>query len=62
MMWLPELRLSGQPGLYCKHPTPDISSGHDLVFFEIEPCTELALTGQTLLGILSLPLSISVPP
>ena len=41
-----------------EHPTLGFGSGHDLMVREFEP----ALTLQSLLGILSLSLSLSAPP
>ena len=45
-----------------KSPTLDFSSGHNLMVHEIEPMSGSALTSWSLLGILSLPLSVSAPP
>ena len=42
-----------------KHRTLDLSSGHDLTICEFEPLHR-ALTAQSLLGILSHPLSLSL--
>ena len=39
-----------------KHPTLDFGSGHDLMVHETEPASGSALTAQSLLEILSLPL------
>ena len=44
-----------------KHPTLDLGSGHDLTVCELSPVSGSALRVWTLLGILSLPLSLSVP-
>ena len=44
-----------------KHPTPDLGSGHDLMVSDSEPQTFSVLTVQSLLGILSLPLSLPLP-
>ena len=43
-----------------KHPTLDLGSGHDLTIHEIEPVVGSVLTVQSLLGILSPPLSLSL--
>ena len=43
-----------------KRPTLDLSSGHDLTVRECEPGSDSVLTAQNLLGILSLPFSLSL--
>ena len=43
-----------------KCPTLDLGSGHNLVVWEIKPSVSSALTAQGLLGLLSLPLSLSL--
>ena len=45
-----------------RHLTLDFSSGHDLTVCEFTPLIGLLLTARSLLGILSLPLSLSAPP
>ena len=45
-----------------KGPTPDFGSGHDLTqFMSLSPTLGSALSVQSLLGILSLPLSLPLP-
>ena len=39
-----------------KHPTLDLSSGHDLTVRGLEPCNRFYTENANLLGILSLPL------
>ena len=45
-----------------ERPTLDFGSGHDLMVHGINPCLDSSLTVQTLLEILSLPLSLPPPP
>ena len=45
-----------------KHRTPDLGSGHDIKVREIKPGIELHADSQSLFGILSLPLSLSLSP
>ena len=45
-----------------KRLTFDFGSGHDLMVLEFEPPSGSELTAQSLLGILSLPLSLPLPP
>ena len=45
-----------------KPPSPDFCSGHDLEVREIKPRVGLCADSVELLGILSLPLSLSLPP
>ena len=44
-----------------KHLTLDFGSGHGLTFMRLSPASGFALTVRSLLGILSLPLSVSLP-
>ena len=45
-----------------KHLTLGFGSGHDLTVFGLSPTSSFALTVWSLLGILSLPPSLSAPP
>ena len=45
-----------------EHPTLDFGSGHDLAVGEFKPHVRLCLTAQSLLGILSLLLPLSLCP
>ena len=44
-----------------KHPTLDFSSGHDLMVVRSSPASGSALTTQSLLGVVSLPISLPLP-
>ena len=44
-----------------KYPTLDFSSGHVLTIMRSSPASGLMLSTQSLLGILSLPLSLPLP-
>ena len=45
-----------------KHPTLGFGSGHDLMVCEFEPHVGLCADGASLLGIVSLPLSLCPSP
>ena len=44
-----------------KRPTLDFGSGHDLMVHGFKPCLSPVLSVQSLLGVLSLSLSLSLP-
>ena len=58
------MNIPGAPGVTqpVKRPTLGFGSGHDFSVCEFDPELGLVLTARSLLGILSLPLSLSVPP
>ena len=60
--WLSQLRWGAWEAQLVKCPTPDFGSGHDLTVHEIKPHLRLALTAWSLLGVLSLLLSLCPSP